>query len=62
MFARMLGTAIGGRKIQGMILSGELGAGHKIPSQRDLSQSLGISRASLREALLTLETLGMLVT
>ena len=33
-----------------------------MPSQRDSSQSLKISRASLREALLTLETLGMLVT
>ena len=62
MFARMLVPQSVARKIQGMILTGELGAGHKIPSQRDLSQSLKISRASLREALLTLETLGMLVT
>lgn len=62
MFARMLVPQSAARKIQGMILSGELSAGQKIPSQRDLSQSLKISRASLREALLTLETLGMLVT
>jgi len=62
MFARMLVPQSAARKIQAMILSGELAAGQQIPSQRDLSQSLGISRASLREALLTLETLGMLVT
>lgn len=62
MFARMLVPQSAARKIQGMILAGELTAGQKIPSQRILSQSLKISRASLREALLTLETLGMLVT
>ena len=50
------------RKIQGMIQSGEFQAGDKIPSQREFSQQLGISRASLREALLTLETLGLLKT
>lgn len=62
MFARMLVPQSAARKIQGMILSGDLSAGQKIPSQRDLSQALKISRASLREALLTLETLGLLVT
>lgn len=50
------------REIQGMIQSGELKAGEKIPSQREFSQKFGISRASLREALLTLETLGLLKT
>ncbi|MCZ8548322.1 FCD domain-containing protein [Mesorhizobium qingshengii] len=50
------------RKIQGMILSGELRSGEKVPSQREFAQSLGVSRASLREALLTLETLGLLKT
>src|SRR5690606_33168426 len=50
------------RKIQGMIQSGEFQIGDKIPSQREFSQQLGISRASLREALLTLETLGLLKT
>lgn len=62
MFVRMLVPQSAARKIQGMILSGELAAGQQIPSQRELSQALKISRASLREALLTLETLGMLVT
>ena len=50
------------REIQTMIQSGELKPGEKIPSQRDFSLKFGISRASLREALLTLETLGLLKT
>ncbi|WP_417810928.1 FadR/GntR family transcriptional regulator [Thalassospira alkalitolerans] len=50
------------REIQDMIHRGDLKPGDKIPSQRDFSQKLGISRASLREALLTLETLGLLKT
>ncbi|MBU1313325.1 MAG: FCD domain-containing protein [Alphaproteobacteria bacterium] len=50
------------REIQTMIQTGALKAGEKIPSQREFSQKFGISRASLREALLTLETLGLLKT
>ncbi|SSC66256.1 FadR/GntR family transcriptional regulator [Ciceribacter selenitireducens] len=50
------------REIQTMIQTGQLKAGEKIPSQREFSQKFGISRASLREALLTLETLGLLKT
>ena len=50
------------REIQAMIQSGQLKAGEKIPSQREFAQKFGISRASLREALLTLETLGLLKT
>lgn len=50
------------RQIQAMIQSGQLKGGEKIPSQREFSQKFGISRASLREALLTLETLGLLKT
>tara|TARA_R110002020_G_scaffold406446_1_gene616627 strand:+ start:220 stop:912 length:693 start_codon:yes stop_codon:yes gene_type:complete len=50
------------REIQTMIQTGALKAGEKIPSQRAFSQKFGISRASLREALLTLETLGLLKT
>ncbi|SCX32548.1 putative transcriptional regulator of 2-aminoethylphosphonate degradation operons [Agrobacterium rosae] len=41
------------REIQAMIQAGQLKAGEKIPSQREFSQKFGISRASLREALLT---------
>ena len=50
------------REIQTMIQAGQLKPGEKIPSQREFSQKFGISRASLREALLTLETLGLLKT
>lgn len=50
------------REIQAMITGGTLKPGEKIPSQREFSQKFGISRASLREALLTLETLGLLKT
>ncbi|MFT4181536.1 MAG: FCD domain-containing protein [Rhizobium sp.] len=50
------------REIQTMITGGALKPGEKIPSQRTFSQKFGISRASLREALLTLETLGLLKT
>jgi len=50
------------REIQTMIQSGVLKPGEKIQSQRELSEKFGVSRASLREALLTLETLGMVKT
>ena len=42
--------------------AGELSKDEKIPSQRILSEQLQVSRASLREALLTLETLGLVRT
>lgn len=50
------------RKLQAMILNGELQPGEKIPSQRVLSETLKVSRASLREALMTIETLGLIKT
>lgn len=50
------------RRLQAMIISGELPLGARVPSQRLLSQNLEVSRASLREALLTLETLGLVRT
>lgn len=46
--------------IQRRILSGELQPGQSLPSQIDLAAQLGVSRASLREALSMLETLGFL--
>lgn len=49
-------------RLQGMIRSGELKAGDKLPSQRILSEQLRVSRPTLREALLTLETLGLIQT
>jgi len=50
------------RQLQAMIQTGDWKEGQKIPSQRDLSHTFGISRASLREALLTLESLGLVKT
>jgi GntR family transcriptional repressor for pyruvate dehydrogenase complex len=56
-----VGQAIA-QQLQDMIRSGELKPGDRIPSQRRLSQQLNVSRPSLREALLTLETLGLVRT
>jgi GntR family transcriptional repressor for pyruvate dehydrogenase complex len=50
------------RRIQQMLLDGVLKEGDRIPSQRILSEQFNVSRASLREALLTLETLGLIKT
>lgn len=50
------------RRLQKLILDGELRAGEAIPSQRLLAEQFNVSRASLREALLTLETLGLVKT
>lgn len=53
-------TNTAAQKLQDMIRSGELRPDQQLPSQLELSRDLGISRASLREALSTLETLGFL--
>ncbi len=45
--------------LQQQILSGHYAADEPLPAQRELAQHLGISRASLREALSVLETLGL---
>ncbi|WP_205965891.1 FadR/GntR family transcriptional regulator [Paracoccus liaowanqingii] len=50
------------RRLQDMIRSGELKAGERLPSQRVLSEQMNVSRPTLREALLTLETLGLVQT
>ncbi|MEN6325382.1 MAG: FadR/GntR family transcriptional regulator [Syntrophomonas sp.] len=47
-------------QLKDMISSGELKPGEKLPSERDMSDSLGVSRASVREALTALEALGIL--
>lgn len=48
------------RRLQGLITSGEWKPGLQIPPQRALSEQLKVSRASLREALQMLETLGLI--
>jgi GntR family transcriptional regulator, transcriptional repressor for pyruvate dehydrogenase complex len=47
-------------RIQNQILEGELKPGERLPPQRALSEGFGVSRASLREALSVLETLGLI--
>ena len=46
--------------LQRSILDGELGPGAQLPSQRDLSEHFGVSRASLREAFSVLEAQGLI--
>ncbi len=47
-------------QIRGMITGGELKPGDRLPAERDMAESLGVSRASVREALTALETVGIL--
>jgi DNA-binding FadR family transcriptional regulator len=46
-------------KIQIMIVEEGIAAGERLPSERDLSAKLSVSRASLREALIALELSGV---
>ncbi|AKL97182.1 transcriptional regulator GntR family [Clostridium aceticum] len=46
-------------QIQNMIVDGTLKQGDKLPSERDLAESLKVSRASVREALRALEIIGI---
>lgn len=50
------------QRISSMISSGELAAGEKLPSQRDLSNRFGVSRTAIREAISQLEASGTLWT
>lgn len=47
-------------QLKAMITKGELEPGDKLPSEREMAESLGVSRASVREALTTLEAIGIL--
>ena len=46
--------------IRDMIVSGELGPGDRIPPEKELSERLGLSRNSLREAVKALDVIGVL--
>ena len=46
--------------ITSLIMSGELKAGDKLPSERELAMSLGVSRTALREAVRTLSLMDLL--
>ena len=65
-FERLLNPTVKVRSIDDVVsqlrtilLSGELKAGDKLPSERDLSAMLGVSRTTVREALRTLEAHGL---
>lgn len=47
-------------QIKNLIAQGELKPGGRIPSERELSQLLGVSRPSVREAIMVLEATGFL--
>lgn len=46
-------------QIQVMVMNGELKKGDKLPTERDLAEQLGVSRTSIREALRSLEMVGL---
>lgn len=48
--------------ISSRIVHGELAAGDRLPTERELVEQLGVSRTVLREALSSLEALGLLET
>ncbi len=47
--------------LEGLIVSGELKPGDRLPPERELAVSLGTSRASLREAMFELESKGLVI-
>jgi GntR family transcriptional repressor for pyruvate dehydrogenase complex len=48
--------------IRAMILAGELGAGDRLPTEKDLGARLGVSRGPLREGVSALAAMGILDT
>ena len=50
------------RQIEMLILRGILRPGERLPSERELSERLGVSRPSLREAIADLQDRGLLAT
>ena len=47
-------------QIRALIGNGEVSPGARLPAERDLARQLGVSRPSLREALIALEVEGLL--
>ncbi|MBE0412136.1 FadR/GntR family transcriptional regulator [Yoonia sp.] len=50
------------RQVEGLILRGILRPGERLPPERELSERMGVSRPSLREALADLQDRGLLTT
>ncbi|SEW31485.1 transcriptional regulator, GntR family [Cognatiyoonia koreensis] len=50
------------RQIESLILRGILRPGERLPSERELSERMGVSRPSLREALADLQNRGLLTS
>ena len=50
------------RQIEQLILRGILRPGERLPSERELSDRLGVSRPSLRDAIAELQEHGLLVS
>ncbi|MGQ9600403.1 MAG: FadR/GntR family transcriptional regulator [Anaerolineae bacterium] len=48
------------QQIRDLIFSGQLKSGDQLPPERDLVEQLGVSRSSVREALRTLQGMGLL--
>jgi len=48
------------QQIKELIFNGELAAGDRLPTERDLAKKLGVSRMPVREAFLSLEQSGLL--
>ena len=46
--------------IKDKIKKGKIKKGDKLPSEREMAESLGLSRASVREALRALEVIGLI--
>jgi GntR family transcriptional repressor for pyruvate dehydrogenase complex len=49
-------------RIRVLILDGTFPAGVPLPAERSLAERFGVSRGSIRDALRTLETIGLLIT